>query len=73
MLWSIDFLFFFLVNWDKISPSPTRTGVSSSHAPDTALERGLRYQVPFPLKKSYSSGLIHVLGILSQTEEETDK
>jgi hypothetical protein len=37
MLWTV-FFSFFLANWDKISPSPTRRGVSSSNAPDTALE-----------------------------------
>jgi hypothetical protein len=37
MLWTIVF-FFFLANWDKISPSTTRRGVSSSNAPDIALE-----------------------------------
>ncbi len=30
--------FLFLANWGKISPSPTRTGVSSSNAPDIAFE-----------------------------------
>jgi hypothetical protein len=37
MLWTIDFLKKTLANWDKISSAPTRTGVSSSNAPDTAL------------------------------------